>query len=45
MKSELICPNCNEKLDVATSDELIFINCMNIECDYEERVIDMTMIS
>lgn len=44
MKSELICPNCNEKLDIDSSEDLIFLNCSNKKCSYES-VIDMDCIS
>lgn len=44
MKSELICPNCSKKLDLYTNEDMIFISCPNLHCDYEST-IDMAFIS
>lgn len=40
MKSELICPKCNEKLYINTKEALILLKCSNKKCSYK-GVIDM----
>lgn len=41
MKSELKC-KCGAKLELYTNEETIFIDCPNLECDYEFE-IDMNV--